>query len=84
VVASDDGQLAGFVDPKFFTSTYAKFMDGTVSKTDELCFWRAFSFALWVMGRGGAADVDGGSHSDPWGPGSIRHDKPPKEVSSAR
>jgi asparagine synthase (glutamine-hydrolysing) len=84
VAASADGELAGIIDPKFFTSTYSSFMNGTVSKSDELYFWRAFSLALWVMGRSGAVDVDGGSRLDLRGPGSIRHDKPPKEVSSAR
>ena len=84
VVASDDSELARFVDPKFVRSTYPKFMNGTVTTSDELYFWRAFSLALWVMGRRGAADVGGGSRPDLLGPGSIRHDKPPKEVSSAR
>jgi asparagine synthase (glutamine-hydrolysing) len=84
VVACGQGELAGFIDPQFITSTYPKFMNGSASKSDELYFWRSFSLALWVMGRRGAADVDGGSHPNLKGPGSIRHDKPPKEVSSAR
>jgi asparagine synthase (glutamine-hydrolysing) len=71
------GELSRFVDPSFFMSSLQLFMTGKdVSMSQELYFWRAFSLALWLMGRSGAGTVDGGSHSRAYGSRPYTADQP--------
>jgi len=51
VVRSATGELSRYIDPKYVATMAPRYMNGSVSKSEKIHFWRVSAFARWLMGK---------------------------------
>jgi asparagine synthase (glutamine-hydrolysing) len=51
VVRSAGGELSRYIDPKYVAEMAPRYMNGSVSRSEKIRFWRVSAFARWLMGK---------------------------------